>query len=322
MSYLRPHLCQLLAGRWVPARIAERVDLLGRRRAEPVALRRAEPPLERVQARQGLLGFARCERLGVDAGRAQEGAFPQVLDGHRGPQAFGGVARSDQDRPRRHQALAGIGGEPLVVGLQCVFERRAVHLHGVRQVAEAAREDHRAHQHVVREPRLDLRGRGHVAHGPHVRVEVAGQLLVAEAVEGAHLETLVVVVHVHREQAADVGPVHGAATRVRGPSHVLHDELAVAPRAHRVDETKLFGTPLLTEEVDLVAEAGERLGQLGVVNVRAGSAKQVTVKDEDPHAAASLGNAEARTSGKGARHRSRTSGPWRRLAILPRRETA
>ena len=83
------------------------------------------------------LRLAGHERVHVDAGRAEEGALAQTFQRHRRPQALGRVARADQDRPRRHEAFAGVRGEPLVVGLQRVLERGAVDLHRVREVAEA-----------------------------------------------------------------------------------------------------------------------------------------------------------------------------------------
>ena len=181
---------------------------------KPVALRRLEPAHERVEARPAPPSGSRGAKVWMSTpGRAQERALAQVLERHRRPQALGRVPRADQHRPRRHQPLARVGREPLVVRLQRVLERRAVDLHGVGHVAEAAREDHRAHQEVVGEAGLDVGGRRDVAHRAHVRVEVAIQLLVGEAVEGPHLEALVVVVDVHRQQAADVGPVDGAAAR-------------------------------------------------------------------------------------------------------------
>ena len=94
-----------------------------------------------------------------------------------------------------------------------------------------------------------------------------------------------------------------------------------APSSHEPTEStkpSCSGRRLLAEEVNLVAEPGERLGQLDVVHVRTGSAEQVAVKDEDPHAPASLWKRRDEKSGIG---RPGQEAGWR-LAILPRRETA
>ena len=40
---------------------------------------------------------------------------------------------------------------------------------------------------------------------------------------------------------------------------------------------------VLAEQVDLVAEPGQRLGEVGVVDVAAGAAQQVAVEDQDAH---------------------------------------
>ena len=87
-------------------------------------------------------------------GRAEERPFAQSLQRHRRPQALGGVARADHHRLRGHEALARVRREPLVVRLERVLQRRPVDLRRVRTLAEAAREDRRAHQHVVRKARL------------------------------------------------------------------------------------------------------------------------------------------------------------------------
>jgi hypothetical protein len=48
---------------------------------------------------------------------------------------------------------------------------------------------------------------------------------------------------------------------------------------------------LLAEQVHLVAETGKRLRQLGVVDVRAGTAQEVAVEDENSQGLRTLRNA-------------------------------
>ena len=59
--------------------------------------------------------------------------------------------------------------------------------------------------------------------------------------------------------------------------------------ADRVDPVELAGVAVLAEQMDLVAEPGERLGQARVVDVGAGAPEQVAVEDEDAHPRVNLG---------------------------------
>ena len=99
------------------------------------------------------------------------------------------------------------------------------------------------------------------------------------------LEPLVAIGDVDRQQVADVRPPRRHAD---GLAQDLDLRRAVVPRADRVDEWQLCGTAVLADEVDLGAGAGERRGQPGVVDVRAGSAQQVAVEDEDAHRARAI----------------------------------
>src|SRR5437867_5954 len=114
---------------------------------------------------------------------------------------------------------------------------------------------------MVREAGLNVREGGNLLHRGDVRVEIARELVVAEAVEGANLEPLVRVVDVDGQQAADVRAVDGAATRVRRPAHGADYELTALPLSDRVDETERLGLSLLADEMDLVPSSHERLGQ-------------------------------------------------------------
>jgi hypothetical protein len=66
------------------------------------------------------------------------------------------VTRADERRPRRGEPLARVGSEALVVGLDGVLEIGSVHLDGIRNLDERAREYHRAHHQVVGERQLGL----------------------------------------------------------------------------------------------------------------------------------------------------------------------
>ena len=121
-----------------------------------------------------------------------------------------------------------------------------------------AGEDRRAHDEVVGEGHVDAPGPlGDRPDGGDVGVEVAVELRLAQLREGLDLEPLVGVLHVDRQQAADVGVVD---------LDPLDPHLAV-----------------LAEQVHLVAEPGQRRRQVGVVDVAAGAAQHVAVEDEDAH---------------------------------------
>ena len=121
-----------------------------------------------------------------------------------------------------------------------------------------AREDGRAHDQVVGEGGVKAAGLGgHLPHRLDVGRDVAIQLRGAQLGKCLDLEARVGVLHIDREQAADLGVVD-------------------------LDALQL-DLPVLAEEVDLVAETGQRLGEVGVVDVAAGPAQHVAVEDEDPH---------------------------------------
>jgi hypothetical protein len=145
------------------------------------------------------------------------------------------------------------------MGLDRVFERAAVDLDRVgHPAAQAPREDRRAHHEVVGQRHIGPHALGHLADGCHVGGEIVLELRLGELGVGLGLEALVAVGHVDRQHTADVGHVH------------LH-----AGQRRRV--------AVLAEQVHLVAEAGERRRELGVVDVGAGPAQEVTVEDEDAH---------------------------------------
>ena len=132
--------------------------------------------------------------------------------GDRLPQALGRVARTHEHRPGGRQPLARQAEEALRFGLDGVLQRAAVDLHRVgRGRLERAGEDHRPHHEVVGERQLRGRAGGHLGDRLDVGLQVVGELLVAQLGEGASLERLVAVGHVHGQQTADVGPVDGAA---------------------------------------------------------------------------------------------------------------
>ena len=102
-----------------------------------------------------------------------------------------------------------------------------------------AGEDRRAHDQVVGEGGVEAAGRvGDLAHGGDVGLDVAVELLLGQLREGLDLEALVGVFDVDRQQAVDVGVVD---------LDPLDLDLAV-----------------LAEQVDLVAEAGQRRARLAL----------------------------------------------------------
>ena len=98
---------------------------------------------------------------------------------------------------------------------------------------------------------------GDLANRGHVGIDVAVQLLVAELGEGLDLEALVGVLDIDGKQAVDVGVVDLDPLDLR---------LAV-----------------LAEQVHLMPQTGERPSEVGVVDVAAGAAQHVAVKDENAH---------------------------------------
>ena len=73
------------------------------------------------------------------------------------------------------------------------------------------------------------------------------------------------------------------------------------PPSHRPTEStnpSCSGFGLLRQQVHVVAEARERLGKLGVVDVRPRAAQQVAVEDQEAQGAASLDNRSARAAGE------------------------
>ena len=50
-----------------------------------------------------------------------------------------------------------------------------------------------------------------------------------------------------------------------------------------ISTPSIFDLAVLAEEMDLMAEPGQRAGEVGVVDVAAGAAQHVAVEDEDAH---------------------------------------
>ena len=126
------------------------------------------------------------------------------------------------------------------------------------RVARAARRaDRPAEQHVVREDEV---GRQVLAERRCVRLDVRLALREGEVLEQARLEPLVAVEDEHGQQAADVG---------------LHDG--------RAAEVEPFGMRLLREDGDVVSRPGPLADERLRVDVRAGTAQEVAVPDEDAH---------------------------------------
>ena len=219
----------------------------------------------------------------VHARRAEPRAGEQPRVGDRLPQALGGVARAHEHGPRRGQALAGEAEEALRLGLDGVLERAAVDLHRIGDgTVQRPREDHGPHHEVVGERQLGARAVGHLGARRRRSPPGSPQLRVAQLREGAGLDALVAVGDVHRQQAADVGPVDRAARRQlpRGRSRRTR-RLAGVPVAGGVHELQPLGVAILAQQVDLVSQARERQRQARVVDVGTGPGEQVAVEDED-----------------------------------------
>ena len=218
----------------------------------------------------------------VDAGREQPGLFRKPRQADDLPHALGGVAGADQNPGGRRQAFPGIPDEAPGVRPHRVLERGAVDLDGVRdRAAERPGQDHRAHHHVVGQRDVGADGGHHVADRADVRRDVPFDLGVGQQRVRAGIKSRVVIGHVDRQGAADVGQVHGAAD---GLAQALDLEFPVLPAPDRVHEVVLGGTLLLAEQVDLVAEVNERPGQLRVVDVASRAAQEVAVKNKDSQA--------------------------------------
>jgi hypothetical protein len=98
---------------------------------------------------------------------------------------------------------------------------------------------------------------GDFADGGDVGLCVAIELAVGELRKASDLESLVGIFDVDGQEAADVGIVD-------------------------LDPLDL-GDPILAEQMDLVAESGQGSGEVGVVDVAAGAAQHVAVKDQKTH---------------------------------------
>src|SRR5205823_1652049 len=61
-------------------------------------------------------------------------------------------------------------------------------------------------------------------------------------------------------------------------------ELAPIPIAHFPDKLELGRPALLADQVDLVSQLHQRGGKVRVVDVRAGSAEQIAMENQHPHA--------------------------------------
>ena len=139
-----------------------------------------------------------------------------------------------------------------------VLELGAVRLDRVAQAARGA--DRAAEQDVVREHEV---GRCELAQRGRVRLDVALALLEREVLEQPRLEPLVAVEHEHGQQAA------GSSGRTTS-------------RAAEVERLRM---PLLADDGDVVPGPRPLARQRPRVDVRARSAEQVAVPDQDPHGA-------------------------------------
>ena len=105
--------------------------------------------------------------------------------------------------------------------LDGVFERAAVDLHRIRDVATAqrTREDRRAHHQVVGKGHLRRGSRDDLSDRADIRCQVAVELGIAQLLEGPGLNPLIAISHVHRQESADVRAIDraGRITNVRNP---------------------------------------------------------------------------------------------------------
>ena len=169
------------------------------------------------------------------------------------------------------------------MGLDRVLQRAAVDLDRVRDpLGQRPGQDRRSHHQVVGQRHVGAGAVGHLAHGRHVGLQVSRELLVVQLGERPGVDPRIAVGDVHRQQAADVRPVDGAAGR---PAALLHPQGATIPVPGGVDEVQLQRIAVLAEQVHLVAQADQRGRDLAVVDVRAGAPEEVAVEDQDPHAA-------------------------------------
>ena len=138
---------------------------------------------------------------------------------------------------------------------------------------------------MVGERQLRAHELAQLAHGGDVGSQVARELRIGAAQERARLDALVAIGHVHRQQPADVGPVHAAATGPLRRAHLAHAQGPAVPVSDGVHERLLLGVAVLAEQVHVVAQAHERFGQARVVYVGPGALEQVAVEDQDAHRA-------------------------------------
>ena len=136
-----------------------------------------------------------------------------------------------------------------------VLELRAVRLDGVPR--PGGRADGPAEQHMVRKDEV---GREQRAHGGCVRIDPGVQLLTGAILDATHLVALVAVEDEDRQEAGDVRADRGRAA-----------------------EVVCLGAGLLAEHRYVVPLAAPLAGELARVDVRARSAEEVSVPEQDAH---------------------------------------
>ena len=197
-----------------------------------------QPVGQRPQPRPGLARGAGAEPADVDARPEQPGAGGKIRHADDLEQALRGMPRPGQHAGRPGQPLAGVRAEPRDVGPDGVLERRAVDLDRVRDpAAQRAGQDHRAHDQVVGQRQVRPDPLRDVRDGRGVGRDVALDLGVGQLGKRPRVEPGVLVGHVERQDAADVGHVGRAPGR---PPRRLDVQRAVIPAADGVDEAEFL----------------------------------------------------------------------------------
>jgi hypothetical protein len=146
--------------------------------------------------------------------------------------------------------------------------------------SQRAGQDHRAHHQVVREGPVRLDRRDDVANGGGVCRDVMFDLTVCQLRKGARVESLVVIGHIDRQEAADVREVSSTADRT---ARDLDVQPPVTPAADGIHEIEFRRVPFLAQQMYLVAEIDQPPGQLRIVDITSCAPQEVAMEYQNAH---------------------------------------
>src|SRR5664279_5121084 len=105
-------------------------------------------------------------------------------------------------------------------------------------------------------------------------------LTVCQLRKGARVESLVVIGHIDRQEAADVREVSSTADRT---ARDLDVQPPVTPAADGIHEIEFRRVPFLAQQMYLVAEIDQRPGQLRIVDITSCAPQEVAMEYQNAH---------------------------------------